>query len=242
MGRAVAANLVGRFGLHRDEQLTFYLARVGNHLASWSSRPELPWRFGILDTDEINAFACPGGYVFVTRGALDLTDDESELAALLAHEIQHVTERHAVKSIQASYRNKALVSEGVKAGGRGLHADPALIRVFGELTDDMTNTLLEKGLSRKLELKADRDAILLLADGGYDPQALERVIQRMAAKRNQAKLGILKRTHPPAARRAKEAIKSRKGEDLEPKPEARFAELFAAETAPIEPRGGSYGG
>ena len=69
MGRAVAANLIDRFGLVRDEPLTLYVARVGNHLASWSPRPELPWRFAILDTGDINAYACPGGYVRSLRCA-----------------------------------------------------------------------------------------------------------------------------------------------------------------------------
>jgi predicted Zn-dependent protease len=226
LGRAVAANLIARFGLVEDEALTHYVALVGTYVASLSDRPDLRFRFGILDTEEINAFACPGGYVFVTRGALSLAGDESELAALLAHEVQHVTERHGAESIEAAYRNKVITGGLLDVAATSGAADPRLVRVFGELTDELTQTLLETGLSRKLELEADRAAVGLLDVTGYDPQALPRVLDRLDAPGRP--VGVLKRTHPPASRRAKEARDAMSERKLESRPDRRFPDKLAA--------------
>jgi predicted Zn-dependent protease len=95
MGKGIAANLLGAAPPVADQALQGYINKIGTWLALQTEKPDLPWRFAILDTDSVNAFAVPGGYVFVTRGMLLLMRDESELAGTLAHEISHVVERHA---------------------------------------------------------------------------------------------------------------------------------------------------
>jgi len=231
IGRAVAANLMSRFGLVEDEELTLYVSLVGNYLASLSGRPELPYRFAILDTDEINGYAAPGGYIFITRGALKAMRDESELAGLLAHEVMHVAERHGVRAIENSYRTKYIVSGlGEATAGSGA-LDPNVLAVFGELAEEATETLLTKGLSRKVELKADKGALDLLWRAGYDPEGLVRFLERLAAPGYERPQPTLMRTHPKPDQRAAKAGKALAAMSAGPRPEARFAQLFSAEVA-----------
>ncbi len=98
-GREVAARMVGRFGVYDNSRLMKYVNLVGQVIASNTNRPELQYHFAVLNTDEINAYAAPGGYVFVTRGAILKMQDEAELAAVLAHEMTHINERHVVKEL-----------------------------------------------------------------------------------------------------------------------------------------------
>src|SRR5438128_1407145 len=90
IGRHLAANLLGAAPLVRDEPLQAYVNRVGRWVASQGERPELKWYFGVLETEDVNAWALPGGYVFVTKGLYRLLASESELAGVLGHEIAHV--------------------------------------------------------------------------------------------------------------------------------------------------------
>src|SRR5574337_110854 len=98
-GREIAARMIGRFSLYDNSRLTKYVNLVGQALVQNTSRPELQFHFAVLNTTEINAYAAPGGYVFVTRGAIEKMQDESELAAVLAHEITHINEKHVVREL-----------------------------------------------------------------------------------------------------------------------------------------------
>ena len=100
LGKDVAANLLGAAPLVNDPALQAYVNKVGKWIALQTSRPGLPWHFGVLDTDSVNAFAAPGGYVFITRGMLLNMRDESELAGVLAHEISHVVAKHALNTMR----------------------------------------------------------------------------------------------------------------------------------------------
>ncbi|MDQ7010563.1 MAG: M48 family metalloprotease, partial [Mariprofundaceae bacterium] len=102
LGRAVAARVIERFSIEDAPEKTYYLNLVGTAIAQRSDRPDIGYHFAILATDDVNAYACPGGFIFVTRGVLDMVQDEAELAAVLAHEIAHVTERHIIKEMQKS--------------------------------------------------------------------------------------------------------------------------------------------
>ena len=95
VGKALAAKLAKKYGLIKDEPFTRYINLVGKSMAIYSSRQELDFRFGILDTEDVNAFACPGGFVLVTKGAIDIMETEAELASLLSHELSHVTLKHS---------------------------------------------------------------------------------------------------------------------------------------------------
>src|SRR3989338_3678250 len=98
-GREVAARILGRYKLYEDKNLARYINMVGRSAAQYANRPEIEFRFAILNTDIVNAFAAPGGYIFITKGALRLMEDEAELAGVLAHEVAHVSERHIVKEL-----------------------------------------------------------------------------------------------------------------------------------------------
>ncbi|HLD10363.1 MAG TPA: M48 family metalloprotease, partial [Methylophilaceae bacterium] len=98
IGDGVAANLLGAAPLVQDDKLQAYVNRLGWWLVQQTERPELAWHFGVLDTDSVNAFAAPGGYVFVTRGLLLRMRNEAELAGVMAHEISHVLKRHHLQA------------------------------------------------------------------------------------------------------------------------------------------------
>ena len=145
LGKGIAANLLGAAPLVPDAALQTYVNRVGKWLAMHSERPGLPWHFGVLDTDSVNAFATPGGYVFITRGLLLQMRDESELAGVLAHEISHVTERHALETM----RKGALVEFAGETLGETLRnqGSPEFTRLIGAGTE-----IYARGLDKKTNL------------------------------------------------------------------------------------------
>ena len=140
IGRQLAGNLLGAAPLAKDDKLQRYVNRVGRWVASQSERPDLKWHFGVLEAPDLNAFALPGGYVFVTRGLVELMADESELAGVLAHEIAHVMLQHHLKVLKqgqaisligdlfSKNQNQgiaaqALIGKGAEALTRGLDKD-----------------------------------------------------------------------------------------------------------------------
>lgn len=189
VGKEVAAYLCARYGLLRDEAAARYVGLVGRALARKSERPGLVYHFGILDTEEVNAYAAPGGYIFVTKGLFRLLRDEAELAGVLAHEITHVTKRHAVKEIQKG----SLLQGGVELASAGKD-DPSLKAV-----NDFTIQLLFKGYARQDEAESDRAALDLAARTGYDPTGLGRVLTRLTeGKKDENRFKALNKSHPPA--------------------------------------------
>jgi len=164
IGKAIAAEVAGRYGVVRDSGLTRYVNLVGKTVARKSDRPELEYRFAVLDTDIINSYACPGGYIFITRGALEAMNSEAELAAVLAHEVAHVAKKHIVKEIE----HKEFLTAGSTAAANYLDADP---RIFNMATSHGTE-LLFKGLSRTDEYQADKYGITYAAEAGYDAAGL----------------------------------------------------------------------
>lgn len=159
IGEDVSAKIRKRFGVVQNAAVHRYVTLVGTALVQQSERSQLPWRFIVLDTDGVNAFASPGGFIHITRGALGLIRNEAELAGVLGHEIAHVTRKHTVNAIQ---KNKA-VAAGVNsaAGGRS------------ELIERMANQayamVLENSFDRGDELDADRVGIQLAQKVGYAP-------------------------------------------------------------------------
>jgi predicted Zn-dependent protease len=190
IGRGMAAGVAGRYGVVRDEQLTRYICLVGETLAAKSERPDLPYHFAVLDTDIINAFSCPGGYVFVTRGTLTVIESEAELAAVLAHEISHVAHKDIIKEIE----KQQFFQAGNEVAGTLLHTDPAL---FNSVTSFGTE-ILYKGFSRSDEYRADKSALDYTAAAGYDPTALLAFLERLKAGTGITEGGVmlLFATHP----------------------------------------------
>ncbi|MBI3777184.1 MAG: M48 family metalloprotease [Gammaproteobacteria bacterium] len=176
-GREVAARILGRAPLRDNAELTRYITLIGQALAYNSGRAELPFYFAVLDSEQVNAYSTPGGYVFVTRGALQQMHDEAELAAVLAHEIAHVQLRHIVNAmhIRGKETNNVMAWMSVITGGS---ADTAKVAFF-QAVDQATALLFEEGFNIRDELAADRVALMLLANTGYDPEALSRFLTRI---------------------------------------------------------------
>lgn len=198
IGRGVASNLVGIAPLVPDDALQRYVNAVGEWLALHTERPELDWRFGVLDTSDVNAFATPGGYIFVTRGLLAQMDSEAELAGVLAHEMAHVLRKHHLRAIQKS----ALMGIGVDvasflAAQKGAQRADRLERVAAVGTE-----LYARGLDRDDELEADRMGVVIAARAGYNVYGLPEVLQALEAMNpGDGSVALMFKTHPaPRAR------------------------------------------
>ena len=162
LGAAVSERIRTRYGVVQDAAVHRYLALVGGALAQGSTRPALPWTFIVLDTDGVNAFAAPGGFVHVTRGTLALVKNESELAGVLAHEIVHVTERHTVRAIQKSKAVQMGAAETL-SGSAGL-MERAVTATY--------DNIVERGFGRAEENESDEAGVALANKTGYAPQGL----------------------------------------------------------------------
>jgi len=186
IGRSVAAEILAlpQYPLADDEALLAYVERVGHGLVATNDgvrRPFLDYRFGILATDEVNAFACPGGLILVTRGLLAKTHGEDELAAVLAHEIAHVTLRHGVAAIQQANLAEAFTYLGAGAAQATMKQEDLqkVTGLFDSSVGDIVQTLVTSGYSREAELEADALGRQFLAGTGYDPQALTQLLEGM---------------------------------------------------------------
>ena len=197
LGGTVALEAAQRFGgIYQDEALQRYLATAARVVADASDRPALAYAVVVLDSAEINAFAVPGGYVFVSRGMLATIRDEAELAGALAHEIAHIAKRHALEIIQ-----KTRLASGLAQTAFALaDADPAEL---DSLVAFSTDLVFNRGLGRELEGEADKLALTYAQRAGYPPQAFADLIARLAerARRAPRELEMLS-THPDPGERA----------------------------------------
>jgi predicted Zn-dependent protease len=202
LGEGITAGLLGAAPLHKDERLQRYVNRVGRWVALHSDRPDLPWSFGVIDVDTINAFAMPGGMVVISNGLLKRLQSESELAGVLAHEIAHVALKHQLKAIQSGAGFDAVQTIATEAatqriaGGGGSAAGKMLgTAAAGVGIDFVKNGFLVKPLDRDKEFEADRMGVVIAARAGYDPYGLVAVMQVLAQVKGGDEAGILS-THP----------------------------------------------
>lgn len=158
IGKDLSAGLLGATPLVDDPALQSYVNGLGRWLALQTERPDLPWTFAILDTDTVNAFAAPGGYVFITRGLFLMLRNEAELAGVMGHEISHVLRRHHLVALEGQMR----VSLATDVTGM-------LVDYDSQTVDALVGTgmrLYAKGLDREDELEADRMGVVVAARGG----------------------------------------------------------------------------
>ena len=196
IGGAVALMAVSRFGgLDPDPRLQKYVNMVGTAVAQYSDRAAIPYHFAVLGSKEPNAFACPGGYIFVTRGLVDSLHDEAELAGVLGHEIAHVSEKHALKLI----RKMKMVAGTAEISAAYLDANP---EAFDKIVNETAKSLFEKGLDKGKEADADRIGVDYANRVGYDPNGLKDFLARLSKHEADAK--TMKNTHPPAKERVAE--------------------------------------
>ncbi len=195
IGREIAAKLLGHFGTHEASPATkHYLNLVGKNLAKRWGRPELEYRFGILDSADTNAYATPGGYILVTRGLLAKLRNESELALVLAHEITHVNEKHMFNEI-APRREVSAQETMVRMMSRGgSDIGGSLLQIVNKGLE----LLLEKGLGKEKELEADQGALHIAAAAGYAPGAYVGLLERL--QKEQATLKSIEISVPFAER------------------------------------------
>jgi predicted Zn-dependent protease len=195
LGRDVAARLVGAAPLVADARVQRYVNNVGRWLASQTERPDLPWKFGVLEAPQVNAFAVPGGTIFITRGLLDKMGSEAELAGVLGHEIAHVLRKHHLKAIQ----------KGAIASLSGDVAGAALTNVNSEARGKLvafSTEMYSRGLDKGDELEADRLGVVIAARGGYDAYGLPAVLQTLQAMNaTDSALALMFKTHPAPGER-----------------------------------------
>ena len=210
IGRAVSATILSQYEVNTDPQANAYLNTMGQLLVWSSSLPEVfaGFHFTLIESDEINAFAAPGGFIFITTGLYNSLQNEEQLAAVLAHEIAHVNLQHGLRAIKKSNLTQAFSIIGTEAAR---HSDDQDVRqlsgVFGDSIDDVINGLLVSGYSRGYEYDADEEALRISYAAGYNPDGLGEFLTNLQmAGEEEKKIGIYN-THPPAKRRIKKIDK-----------------------------------
>lgn len=189
LGREITGNLLGAAPLVKDSALQKYVNQVGRWVASQSERPDLPWHFGVIESEDLNAFAAPGGWVLLTKGLYRQLKNEAELAGVLGHEIGHVVKKHQLKLIQ----KQQLISLGAGVLGGKLGANDQTIRkVIGSGAE-----ICARSLDKDAEYEADRIGVVLAARAGYEPYGLPEVLQVLgSAGKGDSRVSLLFKTHP----------------------------------------------
>ena len=239
LGGGIAANLLGAAPLYADKKVQQYVNNVGNWLAAQTERADLTWHFVVLDDAEFNAFAAPGGYIFITRGLLQGLHNEAELAGVLAHEIAHVLRKHHLQAVKSG-ANKALLAD---IGGtvvaknsqlQNAQLTPAISKLAGVFTEMYT-----RGLDKDDEFEADRMGVVIAARAGYDPYGLPAVLQSLqTVSPNSAGLALMFKTHPSFTSRLDKLalVMNDKFDAFENQPNLapRFTAQLAAKKAPVK--------
>ena len=195
IGRDVASRLLGAAPLVPDPALQRYVNHVGRWLAAQTERPDLPWQFGVLDSPNVNAFAVPGGTIFITRGLLERMRNEAELAGVLGHEIVHVLRKHHLKAIQKGAQS-SLTGDAMSMALKD-RAGPARDKLIAFGTE-----MYSRGLDKGDELEADRLGIVIAARAGYDAYGLPSVLQTLQAMNAQdSAIALMFKTHPAPGER-----------------------------------------
>lgn len=189
LGREIAGNLLGAAPLVKDTALQNYVNSVGRWVASQSERPNLPWRFGVIESDDINAFAAPGGYIMLTKGLYRKLTNEAQLAGVLGHEIGHIVEKHQLKVLQ----KQQLLNIGA-----GLLSDKfAKDNKFASKAIGSGAEISARSLDKTAEYEADRLGLSYATRAGYEPYGLPDVLQTLGhTSKNDDSVALLFKTHP----------------------------------------------
>lgn len=210
LGEGMSAQLLGAAPLVDNRELQQYVNDVGLWLALQTERPDLPWHFGVLDDNDINAFAAPGGYIFISKGLFMLMRNESELAGVLAHEISHVLVKHHLEDIREKAQSGILKDIGSVAAEE--LAGPEWQQVARQLINTGVD-VWESGLNRDDELEADQLGVVIAARAGYDPYGLVGVLHTLSLISPQAKTyQLMHATHPPAMDRVERLEQAMQGQ------------------------------
>ena len=203
MGEALSARLRTKYGVVQSAAVHKYVSLVGRVVASSSSRADLGWTFIVLDTDGVNAFAAPGGYIHITRGGLALIDNEAELAGALGHEITHVTARHTINAIKKSKVKGAIAEKATRSD------------VLEYLINQAYDNLLENQYDQKDENQSDQIGVRMANAAGYAPNGLADFLTRLSERNKDLKepSGVFA-SHPATRSRVDRMAKQIKSEKL----------------------------
>ena len=197
IGRDAAAVLLGASKPVNNPELQRYINRVGRWVVNQTDRAHLPWRFAVLRSNAVNAFATPGGNIFITDGLLHLLNNEAELASVLAHEVAHVVQKHHIKAM--SSLNTSGLSGVIKLASltREGRSNQMTSQLVGQVKD-----MYLRGLDKDDEFEADSMGTIIASRAGYDPFALMAVLQTLdSIDPENSGLALLYKTHPPAGDR-----------------------------------------
>ena len=189
IGREITGNLLGAAPLVKDEALQKYVNSVGRWVASQSERPDLPWHFGVIDSEDLNAFSAPGGYVVITKGMYRKFTNEAQLAGVLGHEIGHVVKKHQLKILQ----KQQLLNAGASLLSDKLGKDNKLVsKAIGSGAE-----ISARSLDKSAEFEADRLGMSYATRAGYDPYGLTDVLQTLSqTNKSDSSVALLFKTHP----------------------------------------------
>lgn len=196
IGKKMYDDILAKMRTYDNPKIVEYVRRIGESLAANSDRPDIDYTFTVLDSPDINAFATPGGYIYVNRGLLAYLDSEAELAGVLAHEIAHVTERHA--SRQEWMGKGSSVASAVVGILAAISTGSGAV---GSVTQDaasMAGTAMVRGYGRDMELEADREGARFMHKTGYDPQAMVEVLGALKDQETFARVKARKEGKQPA--------------------------------------------
>jgi predicted Zn-dependent protease len=189
LGRQIAGNLLGAAPLVKDTALQKYVNSVGRWVASQSERPDLPWRFGVIESEDINAFAAPGGYIMITKGLYRKLSNEAQLAGILGHEIGHIVKKHQLKVLQ----KQQLLNIGAGFLSDKYAKDNKLVsKAIGTGAE-----ISARSLDKSAEYEADRLGLSYATRAGYEPYGLTEVLQTIGqTNKNDGSVALLFKTHP----------------------------------------------
>lgn len=185
LGRAVAAQALLEYPLSTNAALNDYVNKIGQTIVQSSDRPETygGYHFSVVNSNEVNAFACPGGFIFITTGALKAAKSEDEVAAVLAHEVAHVANKHSLKAMKkAAWTGVALSTMQDAASTYGNDVIQQINASFGDAVLDVTSMVLKSGFSRDDEKQADEKGLQYMTNAGYDPKAMVSFFETMAGQ------------------------------------------------------------
>ena len=221
LGFGMAQQFLANRRLVADDGLQRYVNTVGMWLSQQSERPNLPWRFAVIEGEVPNAFAVPGGYVFITQGMVALAETESELAGILGHEISHVVRKHHLRWIYMNKELEVSVRRAEEQIGKTSAASQKLFQQMGVVMQSsierMNSPEVRSGMSKSEEFEADSDGAILAWRAGYEAWGLVAVMQRFeAASRNHYVSDSALAGHPEPLQRFKlldAALRSRNEKD-----------------------------
>ncbi len=230
VGRNMAGRLLGYYGRIEDVRVIGYANQVANYVASYSDYPERRFMIAILKHESVNAFACPGGYILITMGALRNAKTEAELASILGHEVAHVGKKHMFDTLKKMKQKE--MDDAAKGRADSGKSDPTLgtrrrpvpeqtgagvvlarylsgsagagLNVLQAAQAGM-NLITEKGLDKEMEYEADNEGVKYAIRAGYDPRAMVQFLSRLEDKNKKVK--NLEKTHPPIEERKKAIAK-----------------------------------